>query len=97
MLQSEKYGSAGDWLIVDSVEVRNAGEIEHAARARLSRYMVARPYWKDGFRQMATELLQCSFSQALDAVNEVAGDSKLGEPWKYRYSGIYEFSVPEYV
>jgi hypothetical protein len=97
MLQSEKYGSAGDWLIVDSVEVRNAGEIEHAARARLSRYMVARPYWKDGFRQMATELLQCSFSQALDAVNEVAGDSKLGEPWKYRFSGIYEFSVPEYV
>jgi hypothetical protein len=94
-LRSEKYGSAGDWQVVYSVKVRGAGEIEDATLARLSRYRVARPYWKDGFQQMATELLQCPFSRAFNAVNEAAGDSKLAEPWKYRYSGIYEFSEPE--
>lgn len=91
-MQSEKYGGAGDWCIVFNIEVQNAGAVEHLARARLSKYVVARPYWKDGYRQKAIELLQCSFSHAMNALMQVAVNSKLGEPWKSRYSADYEFA-----
>jgi hypothetical protein len=79
-LRTEKYGSVGDWRIIYSIEVPNAGDV--------------RSYVKDGFLQTASELLQCSFSQALDAVNESVGDGKLGEPWKSFYVEDYEFTEP---
>lgn len=94
-IRREKYGSAADWELLYRVTVRNAGEIEHAARARLSRYIVVRPYWKDGSRQDATELLRCSFSQALEALEEVAANAKVEEPWKRRFTFSYEFDESE--
>ena len=91
-LQSESYGGAGDWNIVYSVEVRNAGAVEDSARSSLSRYIVARGYWKNGSRQTAIELLQCSFSRAQNALIAAMKDSTLGEPWEYYYSADYEFA-----
>ena len=91
-LRAEKYGSAGDWDVIFFIRARNAGAVEHSARAQLSHYIVTRDYWKDGFRQTAIELLQCSFHQAKDALLEAVGDSKLGEPWTSSYSRRYEFT-----
>jgi hypothetical protein len=39
-----------------SVRVRNAGDVEHQARSKLSRHIVVRSYWKDGFEQQGIEL-----------------------------------------
>ncbi len=95
-LRSEKYGDVGDWELIYSIEVRNAGEIEEHTRARLSKYRApARPYWKDNIEQYATELLLCSFSRAKKALEEVAADVKVGEPWKRAFTYMYEFDEPE--
>ena len=94
-LRAERYGSAGDWRIIYSIEVQNAGDVEHAARSRLWGCFVRRSYLKNGFLQAAIELLQCSFSRALDALNESIGDRKLGEPWKSFYADDYEFAEPQ--
>lgn len=91
-LRNEGYGGASDWELVYSIKVRNAGEIEHAARMRLSEYVApARPYWKDNVEQYATELLSCSFSRARRALEEVASDTKVKEPWKRAFTYAFEF------
>ena len=94
-LRAESYGGVDDWLIIYWVKARNAGAVEHAARSRLRKYAVSRPYWKDNAQQMGTELLKCSFSRALDALTAAIGDAQLGEPWKYRWAGFYDFTEPD--
>jgi hypothetical protein len=94
-IRSEKYGSAGDWIFIFTVEMHNAGEIEDRTRARLSKYAVVRPYWKDGFRQAATELLKCSFSRVMSTLMEVGAQAKFGEPWRSHRARLYEFAEPE--
>jgi hypothetical protein len=93
-MRAESYGGADDWAVIFSVKVRNAGDIEHQARSKISQYMVVKPYWKDGFRQSGIELLQCSFSRAREALLSVAEDAKLSEPWKARFTLAYEFDEP---
>lgn len=93
-IRAEKYGGANDWQVIFSIEVRNAGDIEHQARSKISQYVVVKPYWKDGFRQSGIELLRCSFSRAREALLSVAIDAKLGEPWKARFTSEYEFEKP---
>jgi hypothetical protein len=94
-LCAERYGGADDWLLIYWVKARNAGAVEHTARSHPYRYAVSRPYWKDNVEQMATELLKCSFSRALDALTSALGDAQIGEPWKYRWAGFYDFTKPD--
>jgi hypothetical protein len=94
-LRNEGYGGASDWRIIYYIKLRNAGAMEDRARLRLSAYWVSRPYWKDGSRQIGTELLRCSFSGALDALTEVAEGSTLGLTWKSRHTIEYEFGELE--
>lgn len=93
-MRAESYGGANDWAVIFSIKVRNAGDIEHQARSKISQYMVVKPYWKDGFRQSGIELLQCSFSRAKEALLSVAEDAMLSEPWKARFTLSYEFDEP---
>ncbi len=90
-LRAEGYGGASDWNVIFSIKVKRAGEIEHRARSRISQYVIAKPYWKDGLEQIGIELLQCSFSQAKDALISVAENSKLAEPWVAPSTSAYEF------
>jgi hypothetical protein len=94
-LCAEGYGGASDWNVIFSVRVQNAGDIEHQARSQLYRYVVTRSYWKDNVRQNGTELLQCSFSRAKEALMAVAEDAKVAEPWKARFTLVYEFDESE--
>ena len=95
-LRSENYGGVGDWEIIYSIRVRNAGEIEHQTRSRLLKYVApVRSYWKDHIEQCATELLLCSFSRARRTLEEVAADAKIGEPWKQVFAYMYEFDEPQ--
>lgn len=93
-MRSEQYGGANDWQIVFTIKVRNAGSVEHSAHARLCKYGIARPYWKDGFKQNGIELLQCSFSQAVVVLLQAAANFQLGTPWQSSYSSDYEFAYP---
>jgi hypothetical protein len=91
-LRAERYGGVGDWELIYSIKVRNAGEIEHQTRARLAKYSVpARPYWKDNLQQYATELLHCSFSRARRALDELSAHATVGGPWKHVLPYAYEF------
>jgi hypothetical protein len=94
-LRTERYGGAGDWDIVFTVYVKNAGAIEDAARSRLSRYIVARTYWKNGNAQSGIELLKCPFSKAMNALIAAAEGSLLSQPWKVRHASNYEFAYEE--
>jgi len=91
-LRTEGYGGVSDWEFLYCVKVRNAGEIEHATRTRLSKYIAtARPYWKDNVEQCAIELLTCSFSLARRALEEISANAKVKEPWKRAFTYAYEF------
>jgi hypothetical protein len=87
-LRAERYGGAGDWEMIFTVWVKNAGAVEQSAHSRLSHYCVARDYWKDGVRQTGIELLECSFTVARRAVMDAAGPC---DAEYVRYSGRYEF------
>jgi hypothetical protein len=91
-LRAEGYGGASDWNVIFSIKVKNAGDIEHRARSRISQYVIARPYWKDGVQQSGTELLRCSFRQAKKALLTAAEGSELGEPWNASFTYQYEFN-----
>ena len=68
---------------------RAHGAIENRAQARLYRYTVVRPYWKDNIEQMATELLKCSFSRALEALTASIGDAEPDSIDPYRSAAGY--------
>jgi len=88
-LRAERYGGAPDWEMIFKVWVKNAGAVEKSAHDRLSRYAVARDYWKDGIQQTGIELLECTFSEAKQALVVAAGPC---DAWFIRYSGKYEFA-----
>jgi hypothetical protein len=70
-IRAEAYGGQSDWeVIFHTIHLNDAGRIEHNARSSLYRWRISRPYYKDGFRQRADELLKCSFSVALKALTE---------------------------
>jgi hypothetical protein len=90
-VRAERYASAGDWRFIFHVKVSRAGEIEDLAQSRLSRYSVMRSYWKNGVMQDGVELFKCSFSQAKNALMEVAESAKLSGPWEASNSALYDF------
>jgi T5orf172 domain len=90
-LRAERYGGYGDWTVVFNVMVEEAGRIEYNARTRLGRYQISRPYWKDGVQQRAEELLQCSFSVALEAVTWAIGEKKMSDLWQSSNCWTYDF------
>jgi hypothetical protein len=65
------------------VNVDKAGEVETRARQRLCRFSVARSYWKDGYRQDAYELLNCSFKEAFNSVSDCLTEG-----------GVHDFYIP---
>jgi hypothetical protein len=76
------------------VKVPNAGDVESSAKSRLSLFAVSRPYIKNGSPQMATELFKCSFSRAKKALMasiDSTGNAALSDPWKNRFTGLFEF------
>jgi hypothetical protein len=90
-LRAESYGGAGDWVVVFSVLVRDAGDVEHSARSKLYRHAVVRPYWKDGLRQHGIELLRCSFSRAREALMDAAKGYQVQKAWAAGITYRYEF------
>lgn len=90
-LRAEQYAGFGDWRILFSIRVSEAGKVEHDASARVPGRRNFRSYFKDGVEQTAIEVLQCSFSAAVKAVKESLGPTDNAEPWKAHWTYLYEF------
>ena len=91
-LQNRKYGSLPDWVILYHVWVdEGSGRIEHKARRRLQRYKDFRVYKKDGSWQKAREMVQCSFSTALEALSDCIGDKPHSSVWQSKRCPDFEF------
>jgi hypothetical protein len=91
-LQNLAYGSLDDWVLLYSVWVDEAGRIEHDARRRLRRYQTLRMYMKDGSWQKGREIVECSFSMALEALFDSIGDDAQSSVWQSKYHHRYEFT-----
>jgi hypothetical protein len=90
-LRSERHAGLGDWEVLFFIRVTEAGRVEHEASERLASRRVYRQYIKDGICQMATEVIQCSFSAGLKAVTEVVGQIDGCETWQWTHASRYEF------
>jgi hypothetical protein len=90
-LRYQQYGSLGDWAMLFYVWVDEAGRIEHDARRRLRRYQTLRMYWKDGSRQKAREIVQCTYSTALEALSCCITDVDRRSGWQSKRCSEYDF------
>ena len=93
-LQAESHAGYSDWAMLFSIRVHEAGKVEDAASARLDNRRVFRPYFKDGVSQVATEVLQCSFSEALKAIRQTVGGIDKYQTWRALWNWRYEFTFP---
>lgn len=89
-LRAERYGGFGDWVIIYTARVDEAGRIERAARKKLNQYGVTLAYVRDGLPQDASELLQCSFGKARQALDAVI-DNPRCRVWRSPQSDNYVF------
>ena len=81
-LRNLEYGSISDWVLLYYVWVDEAGRIEHAARRRLRRYRILKRYKKDGSWQRGREIVQCTFSTALEALTAIVGTDEPSDWWR---------------
>lgn len=72
------------------VEVDDAGRIERDVSARIPGKRIFKDYIKDGREQLATEIIQCSFSAAFKAFAETIGGIEKSRFWLDR-NRKYEF------
>jgi hypothetical protein len=94
-LGAEAYGGVSDWVLLMSVKVTEAGKVEQEAIRSLSRYSVQKSYVKNGSHQNASELLACSFTQALVAVVNVVANGNNHSAWLSSEHKKYEFNKAE--
>ncbi len=90
-LRHQAYGGIGDWEMLFTVKVENGGKTEGDALSRLTRFKVIQTYDKDGSLQDAVELLQTSFTKAINAIAAAIGESKVTRLWKSPLWKDYDF------
>lgn len=90
-LCNQAYGGMRDWVMLFTAKVENGGQTEGEAIRRLKSFKVVRNYDKDGYQQEAAEMLQTSFTKAINAVAAAIGDEKPSELWRSSRSRDYEF------
>ncbi|MCA1473352.1 GIY-YIG nuclease family protein [Bradyrhizobium sp. IC3195] len=89
-LRAERYGGAADWRVLIHDRVANMQQVERQISLRIAGDRVYRGYLKDGVEQVATEIIRCSFSAALDAYAKVTGLVEDRQYWLKQWSA-YEF------
>jgi hypothetical protein len=89
--RSQKYGGIGDWKLLYQVWVEESGRVESAALKRLKRHAVRRSYLKDGRIQRTREIVDCAFTDALEALEVGLTESERASGWKSGDAVLYEF------
>jgi hypothetical protein len=77
------YGDQSDWLLLASICTPGAGRVEDNAKRTLSRFAVLGAYWHGSERRACTELFQCNYNDARNAVEKALDEGFELEP---RYS-----------
>jgi hypothetical protein len=90
-LRAERYAGFADWIVLYSIHVNEAGRVEYDASSRAPGSRAYSSYFKDGIEQTAIEVLKCSFSDAVKAIEASLGPSDNATPWKARWTYQYEF------
>jgi hypothetical protein len=90
-LRAEAYAGVSDWIVLYSIYVSESGRVEHDASARVPGTRVFSSYFKDGIEQTAVEVLNCSFSDAVKAIEQSLGPTDNTVPWKGTWTYRYEF------
>jgi hypothetical protein len=72
-LNTDRYGGASDWMVLHYDRLENMQRVEREIASRISGKRIFNGYIKDGHERIAEEIIQCSFSAALDAYADVTG------------------------
>ena len=72
-LRAERYGGSSDWMVLVYHRVNDMQRVEREIASRIAGERVFNGYIKDGREQVATEIIRCPFSAALDAYAAVTG------------------------
>jgi hypothetical protein len=91
-LKAERYGGVSDWVILIHRRVGNMQKIEREISSRIPGKRINNDYFKDGREKMSMEVIQCSFSTALDAYAEITTLVEDKQYWLDRWSR-YDFTV----
>jgi hypothetical protein len=91
-LRTERHAGLSDWEVLFFIKVSEAGRVEHDASAKVRGKRIYMSYFKDRISQTATEVLQCSFSAAYDAIVGTVGEIDNYETWQWTRAWQYEFS-----
>lgn len=91
--RSQKYGGIGDWKLLYRVWVEESGRVESEALKRLKRHAVRRSYLKDGHPQITREMVGCSLSDALVALEQGLTESEQASGWRSGDAVFYEFGT----
>jgi hypothetical protein len=94
-LRAESHAGLSDWEVLFFIKVSEAGRVEYDASHRVDGKRLLRPYYKDGMKQTAIEVLQCSFSAAWTAIAETVGDLDDYETWEWTRASEYDFGEPD--
>jgi hypothetical protein len=80
-LRAQQYGGFGDWSVLISIRVNDAGQVERGVSSQIRGKRVFNGYIKDGREQVAIELIQCSFSAAFKALSNAVGGIPRSQYW----------------
>ncbi len=78
-----------------SSRLKKQGRIEHEASGRVKAKRAYNKYFKDGVSQTATEVIHCSFTDAVNAITGTVGAIEGFRTWRRRWVSEYEFSGNE--
>ena len=89
-LRRQSYAGAHDWQLLFHMKVPNSARLENDALSSLSKYKVNMGYIKDGNKQVAIEVVKCSYVKALRAISNYAITAE-SDPWQSPKVDQYDF------
>lgn len=90
-LRNERHAGLGDWEVLFFIAVDQAGRVENEASKKVKGRRVSAEYLKDGAPQTATEILEASYTSALEAVAETVGGFEGFKVWEWTRAYEYDF------
>jgi hypothetical protein len=82
-LNAIAYGAIDDWELLYYGSYSEAGKVELSSHSWLAFYVTPREWFREGMRQDAREVFNCSYNQAREAIKKVAGVAGKSE-WEAR-------------
>lgn len=89
-----RYGAATDWVLLFYVRCKRAGAVEHSLLSRHRDSSVFGEYWKDRRYQECFELLRCDYTNLINSLSEILGETAMQSAWEADdIANQYNFSI----